>query len=192
MEIRILMETEIPNAAGLSRYVFDTCLRNRMEFEQTIGFVEEYLNAEHLKQMFLEEKLTLWGVFEEGQMVGVSGLQPDGMITMLYVLPQYANRGYGRGLLAAMRDHAKNVLGLSQVIANATPAWTSSYFANQGFAYDHRNMHAPFITMRAKAGTSTVYEKKHVPAKVIVGAALGCLIFATVACIAFLIWYATL
>lgn len=190
MEIRILQETEIPNAAGLSRYVFDTCLRNRMEFEQTIGFVEDYLSAGHLLQMTYEEKLTLWGVFEGGQLVGVSGLQSDGMITMLYVLPQCANRGYGSSLLGTMREYAKNIYGVQQVIANATPAWTSTYFAKNGFAYDHHNMHAPFITMRAQSGANPMFEKKHVSAKVMLGAALGCLIFATVACVAYLIWYA--
>ena len=189
MEIRILQETEIPNASGLSRYVFDTCLRNRMEFEQTIGFVEDYLKAEHLLEMNREEKLTLWGVFEGEQLVGVSGLQPDGMITMLYVLPQCTNRGYGSGLLGAMREYAKNVYGLQMVITNATPAWTSSYFAKQGFAYDHHNMHVPFITMRARSGANAVFEKKHVPAKVMIGAAIGCFVLATVACIAYLIWY---
>ena len=189
MEIRILQEIEIPNAAGLSRYVFDTCLRKRMEFEQTIGFVEEYLLPEHLMEMAREEKLTLWGVFEGEQLVGVSGLQPDGMITMLYVLPQCANRGYGSALLGIMREYAKNTYGLQQVIANATPAWTSSYFAKQGFAYDHRNMHVPFITMRAQSGANPMFEKKHVPAKVMIGAAVGCLVFATIACVAYLIWY---
>lgn len=189
MEIRILQETEIVNAAGLSRYVFDVCLRNRMEFEQTIGFVENYLSAGNLTQMMQEEKLTMWGVFEGEQLVGTAGLQPDGMITMLYVLPQCSNRGYGSALLAKMREYAKNVHGLEQVIANATPAWTSSYFAKQGFAYDHRNLHVPFITMRAKSGSSSVYTKKHVPASVMIGAAVGCFVFATIACVAFLIWY---
>ena len=189
MEIRVIQESDMPNVAGLSRYVFDTCLRNRMEFEQTIGFVEDYLQVEHLLEMIREERVVLWGAFEGEQLVGVSGLQSDGMITMLYVLPQYANRGYGSALLGVMREYAKDVYDLPQVVVNATPAWTSSYFAKQGFAYDHHNMHVPFITMRAKSGANPMFEKKHVPVKVMIGAAVGCLIFATVACIAYLIWY---
>lgn len=190
MEVRVLMETEIPSAAGLSRYVFDVCLRNRMSFEQTIGFVEEYLGAEHLAELVRTEKLILWGAFEAEQLIGVSAMQPDGFITMLYVLPQHSNRGCGRMLLATMRQYAKNVCGVQQVIVNATPAWTSSYFARLGFAYDHHNLNVPFLTMRAVTGESYVVEKKPVSAKVIVGAALGCLAFATIACIAYVIWFA--
>ena len=72
MEIRILQEAELANAAGLSRYVFDVCLRNRMEFVQSISFVEDYLKAENLVALCSENKLTIWGVFEETQLVGVS------------------------------------------------------------------------------------------------------------------------
>ena len=189
MEIRILQNEEIKIASGLSRYVFDACLRNRMEYPQTIAFVETYITEENLVKMCEERKLLLWGAFEGEQLVGVSGLQSDGMITMLYVLPQYANRGYGSALIGVMREYAKDVYDLPQVVVNATPAWTSSYFAKQGFAYDHHNMHVPFITMRAKSGANPMFEKKHVPVKVMIGAAVGCLIFATVACIAYLIWY---
>ena len=96
MEIRILKEEELANAAGLSRYVFDICLRNRIEFPQTIVFVEEYMSTEHLRQLYREEKLTLWGAFSEDQLVAVSGLQSDGMITMLYVLPQFHHKGIGQ------------------------------------------------------------------------------------------------
>lgn len=185
----MLQEMEIANAAGLSRYVFDVCLRNRMEFEQTIGYVENYLTTDNLTQLQAEERLVLWGVFEGEQLVGVSGLQTDGMITMLYILPQHIKRGYGSGLLRVMREYAKNILGVPQVIVNATPAWTSGYFAKQGFAYDHHNMHVPFITMRATSGVNPMFEKKPVPAKVMVLAAVGCLTFATIACIAYIIYY---
>ena len=54
MEIRILQEEELVNAAGLSRYVFDTCLRNRMEFTQTIPFVEIYISELNLREMYRE------------------------------------------------------------------------------------------------------------------------------------------
>ena len=44
MNIRILEEMELGQASGLSRYVFDTRLRNRMEFTQTIPFIENYIS----------------------------------------------------------------------------------------------------------------------------------------------------
>ena len=50
MEIRVLREEELIHASGLSRFVFDACLRNRMEFLQTIPFVEEYISEANLKE----------------------------------------------------------------------------------------------------------------------------------------------
>lgn len=191
MEIRILQEAELANAAGLSRYVFDVCLRNRMEFVQSISFVEDYLNAEHLITLYRENKLTVWGVYEETQLVGVSGLQSDGMVTMLYVLPQCSRRGYGSALLEAMRQYAKGMYGMQNIMVNATPAWTATYFVRHGFAYvcKQQNMHVPFVTMQSLPDEENIYKKKRVPAKVMVGAGIGCFLFATVICVAFLIFY---
>ena len=126
--IRIVQEEELKIASGLSRYVFDYCLRNRMEFPQTIDFVEQYIAEENLRKLCQEGKLIIWGVYEGEQLVAVSGLQSDGMITMLYVLPQCQNRGYGSKLLIVMREYAKDVLGFSKVSVNANPAWTSFFF----------------------------------------------------------------
>ena len=58
MEIRILQKEEIKTASGLSRYVFDTCLRNRMEYPQTIAFVEEYIAEENINTLNEEGKLS--------------------------------------------------------------------------------------------------------------------------------------
>ena len=74
MEIRILQMEELGTAAGISLFVFDTCLRNRMEFTQTISFVEDYLKVNHLTELCQENKLIVWGAFEQEQMVGVSAL----------------------------------------------------------------------------------------------------------------------
>ena len=135
MEIRVLREDELMHASGLSRYVFDTCLRNRMEFTQTIPFVENYISETNIKEMVLENKLVVWGAFEQQQLVGVSGLQTDGMITLLYVLPQYSRRRCGMRLLSVMKEYAYTVLHLNRIIVNATPAWTAMYFSNNFLAF---------------------------------------------------------
>ena len=191
MEVRILQDNEIIHASGLSRYVFDTCLRDRMEFPQSIGFIEDYLKYENLCTLVHEGKLTLWGVFVQEQCVAISGLQSDGMITLLYVLPQHTGRGYGQMLLQAMQEHAHFVHKTDRVIVNAAPAWTATYFAHKGFAYLQKpdNMHKPFITMYADKTSGTGFEKRPVSRKVIIGAALGSFLFATGICIAFLISY---
>lgn len=191
MEIRFLNEDEIANGAGLSRFVFDNCLRPRMEFPQTISFVEEYLTEENLKRQKAEGKLLLWGAFENGQLLGVGGMQIDGLITMLYVLPQCFKRRYGTTLLEAMRIYARDVLGLAQVSVNANPSWTSYYFAKQGFktATPKQSGPMPFVSMYASSDSLRFFKKRQVSWKVIVAAAVGCVALATVLGSAFMIWY---
>ena len=191
MEIRILREEELKTASGLSRYVFDYCLRNRMEYPQTIAFVEEYIAEENLRKLTSEKKLFLWGVYEGEQMVAVSGIQSDGMITLLYVLPQCQNRGYGSGLLKAMGEYAKDVCGFQKVLVNANPAWTSFFFKKKGFYYMNANqdLKAPFVPMYAMAGETEVSSKKTVAKKWMALAAIGCILFATLAGSLFMISY---
>ena len=191
MEVRLLQDEELANAAGLSRFVFDNCLRMRMDFPQTITFVEEYLKEHHLREMKNEGKLLLWGVFENGQMVGVSGMQSDGLITMLYVLPQCFKRGYGSKLLQEMRIYAKDTMKLEKVTVNATPAFTSYYFKNQGFFPLAQNIsvYVPFVSMFAKSSDMEILQKKHLSNNMILGAVLGCLGFATLMCLGYIVYF---
>ncbi|MBQ8280739.1 MAG: GNAT family N-acetyltransferase [Roseburia sp.] len=182
MEIRILQKEEIKIASGLSRYVFDYCLRNRMEYPQTIAFVEEYIAEANLTKLFDENKLLLWGAFEEEQMVGVSGLQSDGMITLLYILPQHQNKGYGSMLLKVMREYAKEVCNFSKVTLNANPAWTSFYFGKKGFIHvnSKQSLRDPFVPMYALSTNIAGFEKRPVSKRVIAFAVAGCILFATI------------
>ena len=191
MEIRFLKEEEIKHAGELSRFVFDTCLRPRMEFPQTITFVEEYLAEDNLRAMTSEGKLYLWGVFFNAKLVAVGGMQSDGLITMLYVIPQCFKRKCGATLLETMRIYAIDVLGLPQVSVNATPAWTSYYFSKQGFrkTTPASNAQAPFVSMCASSDSVRFFRKRHVSWKVIVGAMVACVLFATVLTCGFMIWY---
>ena len=191
MEIRFLQDEELANAAGLSRFVFDNCLRQRMEFPQTISFVEAYLTETNLREKRAEGTLLVWGVFENGQLLGVAGMQTDGLITMLYILPQCFRRKYGTKLLETMRLYARDVLGLKKVSVNANPAITSYYFEKKGFKRmtPALNMPVPFVSMYATSDGIQFYEKKRVSAGVIVGAIIGCILFATIVGCAFMIWY---
>ena len=191
MEIRILQEEEIKIASGLSRYVFDTCLRNRMEFPQTIAFVDEYISESNLQNLTQACELILWGAFEGEQLVAVSGLQRDGLITMLYVLPQCQNRGYGGRLLKTMSDYAKDICGFEKVTLNANPAWTSFYFAKMGFTHVNpdQDIKAPFVPMYAMSNYMEGFEKRPVSKRVIAFTVAGCLLFATVAGCLYMISY---
>lgn len=191
MEIRILKEEELVHASGLSRYVFDACLRNRMEFTQTIPFVENYIAESNLKTMYKENRLIVWGAFEEGQLVGVSGMQTDGMITLLYVLPQYGRRKCGASLLFTMREYAKNCLKLHKVTVNATPAWTSQYFQKQGFTLinPNTNLRVPFVSMQALSEKIALQKKEKISGRTIAWAIIACVGFATIVSTLFMMSY---
>ncbi len=191
MEIRMLEPVEFSNAAGLSRYVFDNCLKYRMDFPQTISFVEEYITENNLISLYEENKVKLWGVFEQNQLVGVSALQSDGLITMLYVLPQCWKRGYGKGLLTTMREYGKHVYGMDRIVVNATPAWTGHYFIKQGFSLlnPQQNPNVPYVPLFAPSSQVSKYQKKKVPMKIMVLSGVGCLLFATVVAVIYMMFY---
>ncbi|MBQ8039183.1 MAG: GNAT family N-acetyltransferase [Lachnospiraceae bacterium] len=191
MEVRLLNEQEIKHAAELSRFVFDNCLRPRMEFPQTVAFVEGYLAESNLRAMKAEGKLFLWGAFVNEKLIGVGGMQNDGLITMLYVIPQYFKRKYGTTLLETMRLYAKEDLGLLQVSVNATPAWTSYYFSKQGFRKVNAssNLQVPFVSMYTLSERLQFFRKKYVSWKVIIAAIVACVLFATILGCGFMMWY---
>ncbi|MBR2045150.1 MAG: GNAT family N-acetyltransferase [Agathobacter sp.] len=191
MIIRMLKEEELIPAAGLSRYVFDACLRNRMEFTQSIPFIENYISETNIRSMSNENKLVVWGVFEEEQLVAVGGMQTDGMITLLYVLPQYFGRGCGMNLLQVMRGYANDVLHLPRVLVNATPAWTSVYFKKQGFEPIHTAsaVGVPFVSMQAMTEKVKVQKKERISGLTILLAILACVGFATIASVIFMLSY---
>jgi len=182
---------ELNTASGLARYVFDNCLKYRMEFSQTIAFVEEYIAEENLKQLYDACELILWGVYEGEQMVAVSALQSDGLISMLYVLPQCQNRGYGSKLLMTMREYAKTRLGASRVSLNANPAWTSRFFAKKGFVNfdENQSSYTPFVSMYALSKDINTVSKRPIPKWVIVLAVISCILFATIAGCLFMVSY---
>ena len=144
-----------------------------------------------MKKLQADGKLTLWGAFEEGKLVAVAGLQAEGMITMLYVLPAYQNKGYGSKLLIVAREYAKHTLGMERVTLNATPAWTSAYFRKRGFSYfkNDRSMRVPFVPMYAMFKDMVSYEKRKVPWQVVFFVVVGSILIATTAGVLFMISY---
>ena len=134
MEIKILQTEEVPKAVQLARGVFEYCLRNTINEAQLIESFYTYVREENIRQLMETQKLTIWAAYDEqNNMVAVSGMQSEGHITLLYVMPYYQRRGYGKKLLLTMREYAREKLELAQVTVNAMPAWTASYFAKSKF-----------------------------------------------------------
>lgn len=134
MEYRILKEQEIDGAVWVARYVYTKCIEPYWPQPEMHRSFREYVDAAHLTQMVTNQQLIMWGAFDGTAICGVGAMQPEGHITMLYVLPQYQRRRIGRSLLGIMRKFAFVRYKHAKVTLSAVPSWTSAYFAKSGFA----------------------------------------------------------
>ena len=173
MEARILSQEQIPEALGIARGVFDYCLRTQITDLEMIHIFLQYAEETNIRRLVEEEKLTLWGMFEQGNMVAMSGMQSEGHITMLYVLPIFQNKGYGKALLKEMRTYAAEQYNLAAVTLSAMPAWTAGYFAKQKFYSLEIAQPCSFVPMQAKTINEIIYDKKPLPAAAVIGTSIG-------------------
>ena len=187
MKIKILQTEEVPKAVQLARGIFEYCHRNTINEAQLIESFYTYVREENIRQLMEAQKLILWAAYDEqNNMVAVSGMQSEGHITLLYVLPYFQRRGYGKKLLLTMREYAREKLELAQVTVNAMPAWTASYFAKNKFKAVQNPQPVPYVFMHAKSVESTDYQKKEIPTAAILATSLGGLAICTAIAIAFI------
>lgn len=162
MGVKCLTEMEIPEVVKVARGVFDYCLRSTIANEQSIRCFEDYVTEENLTRRLNDGSLFLWGIYEQGHLVAVSGMQSEGHITMLYVLPFLQRHGFGKELLHTMRVFAGTKLNLSWVTVNAMPEWTANYFRKHKFSVMLSNAQAPgqYTALMAKTLNEVSYEPK--------------------------------
>jgi GNAT superfamily N-acetyltransferase len=176
MEIRILQPEEYLEAMLVARGVFDYCLKSKIADRQLIDGFYVYADAASIRAMEAEGRIILWGVFDENRMVGISAMQSEGHITMLYVYSAFQRRGYGSRLIEEMRHYAAIQYGLGMVTLNALPAWTSDFFMKRGFhpVQLEQGIQLPFVPMQTRVSASyRRYAKKPIPDSVVMGVSLG-------------------
>ncbi len=181
MEIKILTTEQLPEAAGLARGVYGYCLRNNVPNPKMSQAFDQYSHQDYLNNMMSEGHLVMWGAYEQDTIVGVSAMQAEGHITMLYVHPMYQRRGIGKKLLEEMRKYAKNIYNLSSVTLNAMPAWTERYFAKRKFKRMNVMPNNDFVSMQAASLDEITYEKKPLPTGVVLSVVFGSLFFCILA-----------
>ena len=156
MKAQILTEDQIPEALSIARGVFDYCLRASDHGSGNDSYILQYTENTNIRNMIAEGTLTMWGIFEQGHMVAMSGMQKEGHITMLYVLPVFQRRGCGRCLLEEMKAYAANQYQLQRVTLSAMPAWTADYFTKRRFHPMEVTQPLSFVPMQAKRGTRDI------------------------------------
>ena len=78
MKAQILTEDQIPEALSIARGVFDYCLRARITDLEMIHIFLQYTENTNIRNMIAEGTLTMWGIFEQGHMIAMSGMQKEG------------------------------------------------------------------------------------------------------------------
>jgi GNAT superfamily N-acetyltransferase len=175
MDVRILTEMEIPQAADLAVGVYNYSLRQSVLPKELTDTFLQYAEAGHLTQMMQAGRVKLWGIWNGGQLCAMSAMQTEGHITMLYVHPAYQRRGFGRRLLLEMRKYAAECGKLQTVTVNAIPAWTASYFERQGFGHMSFPVYGStaYVPMSAKSIKEVKYHKKPMNGAVLAGVVGG-------------------
>lgn len=178
MDIRVLTEKELPMASRLSGVVFERCIVPFYGHTEMNNVFFDYVNEESLKNMVRTKQLIVWGAFQAKNMIAVGGMQREGHITMLYVLPQFQGRGIGTALLNRMMDYAYDNWHHKKITLNALPAWTVDYFKKWGFKLlnDKQTEIAAFIPMEATLRTRVEYEERNFPDKPAIGLSIFLLV----------------
>jgi ribosomal protein S18 acetylase RimI-like enzyme len=188
MEIRQLQEAEIPAAAELAQGVFGFDLQRTITDEKLTEYFYDYANEGSLTNRFRCGQIFLWGVFEGPQLCGISSMQPEGHITMLYVYPAFRQRGYGKNLLKTMRIFARKVLGLEKVTVCAMPAWTTKYFTRNGFTALGYQPNPEFVNLEAKT-QEAMYPVKKLGGKRVAALVIVTIVLVLAVSIGFLSFY---
>ena len=181
MVIRMLGEQEVAQAADLAQVVYRNQIEPYFNQPQMNQYFYEYAKKETLTGRAAAGQVYVWGAFEGANMVGMSAMQPEGHVTLLYVLPQYQKRGMGKAMLLEMKRYAFEVLHLHQLTLSAMPAWTANYFARNGYVkMITRNPMAPYISMVSPIKYHMDYTAKKWSTPVVIGVSAAALGFVTV------------
>jgi len=124
------MSVRILNSADAAAF---RALRLRALKEHADAFTSSYEEEVRKPLAATEERLgagdnTFWGAFVDGQLQGMVGLSREpraknrhkGDVVAMYVAPESGRRGLAKALLQAVIDHARNVIGLEQLVLSVT------------------------------------------------------------------------
>ncbi len=191
MEVKLLTEQEISKAVYVARGVFDYQIRRNVMDESLTQAFDEYVNEEALRNLYLEGRLLLWGIYADGQLCAVSGMQKEGHITMLYVLPFYQRRKMGIALLKEMKHYAASKLELRRLTVNALPAWSAGFFQRGGFRQmdPRQGGMSRFVSLEAKISKEVEYPVKPISEKALVGLVSGFLVLVFLSVVLFFLIY---
>lgn len=185
MKITKINGPDIGVALQVSRNIFYQTIAPFAENRQIIDYFEEYL--QRVGQELAAGRLTLWGAIINNCIVGVSALNTQGHITMMYVNQADWRKGIGKKLIKEMRVFAYNEYGLEEITVNVMPVWAAGFFYSCGFAplSTTDNGIDLFIPLKIKAKKEIRYKRREISTKAVL---LNVFIFLAII-LATIIWY---
>ena len=190
MEIKTLSPADARLAASLAQVVFRGSIEPNSPIPQMHAMFYEYADEDRIAQLVADGQLTVWGAFEEGYLCGMGAMQPEGHITMLYVLAQWTKRGIGTALLQTMQKCAFEERKLTRLTVNAYPIWTVGFFRK--FQFKNSKEQSPrgeFVSMAIDLKGIKVYRKRSFPATAMAVSAFVVLGVALLTAICYIVFY---
>lgn len=176
MSARILSGQEVALAADLAQVVYRNSIEPFFNHPQMDRVFYEYADRNRLVERAEAGQVVVWGAFMGNNLYAMAAMQPEGHITMLYVLQQFQKRGTGKALLKEIKKYAFDKYHYAAVTLNAMPPWTADYFRHCGFtSINNQADLRSFVAMQSKIGTVPDYDIRPVKTGVVMGISMAAL-----------------
>lgn len=126
MQIRLIRETELWNAMNLCYRIFMQQVAPRYSPEGIKNF-EDFLAFEKQLEWHRNQERFTFGAFEGSILCGVSQMDTDGHISLLFVETHRQKEGMGTALVYEMARMAQQRFGCKILTVNAAPSVAEAY-----------------------------------------------------------------
>ncbi len=126
MEIRKLSRQEVRPALQL---IWEVFLQDVAPVYTEEG-IEEFRKTteyETICPMYMNEEITMFGAFEEEELIGTISVKKIGHIFLFYVKSSCQGKGVGKQLFQAVYQHCADDPGISRITVNAAPGAVPKY-----------------------------------------------------------------
>lgn len=188
MEIRRLQQQNIQEALAVVCRVYQEQLEPRIQEEEARKAFYESIRKDDVIQKVESGQLLMYGMFFREQIVGVAAMTESAHLVMLYVLPQYQRRGFGKALLEELRYSAYENGKHPLLTVNVIPTWMSGYFLKRKFRYTNLGSSQPlwYVPMERDTEKLPRYQKRKVNPGIILGLSLGTIAVAVLLIVGYL------
>lgn len=126
MEMRILKPQERRKALDIIWNVFIVDVAPTYT-QEGIDCFRQYLAIENINRLCDDGELTMFGAFDDGELVGTISIQSAGHICNFYVKRSCQGMGVGRKLYEVACDYGKNYLKKDKITVDAAPGAVDKY-----------------------------------------------------------------